>query len=68
MTTADAIKKAVTDGDSYLAGKWVDRMRAMGASNESIASRANKLTGISADCLADLLAGDDRIFIVKAEG
>ena len=46
MTYADAVKKAVAEHDPALAGRFVDRMRGLGATYEDCYQAAARHTGI----------------------
>lgn len=59
MTNADAIRKAVATSDARLAGQWVDRMRAIGATYANCRDHAIKLTGCSAETFEELMQDAD---------
>lgn len=59
MTNAEAIKTAVAIGNARLAGKWVDKMRAAGATYDTCRDRAIKLTGCTAEEFEGLMQDAD---------
>ena len=59
MTNADAIRQAVATGNARLAGQWVDKMRAIGATYANCRDRAIKLTGCTAEDFEGLMQEAD---------
>ena len=59
MTNADAIRQAVATGNAHLAGQWVDRMRARGATYNDCRDRAITLTGCTAEDFEGLMQEAD---------